>query len=217
MIVEPLQMIAAAAFGGGEFAAGFCDERIAAAEARLKLAIPDAVKDYYAVAGARDLKRVHYSLLPPEQLRVDGDHLVFCEENEGLEAFGISLEALAALADRPNPSVQVRQQGKPRWFCEAGNVSAFLLGMESWQVALSLPEKARCNMQNKELKGLLAFFEPVGGPKVRLGSQYFGMVDRKNAIVAAYMHTSDTLYVGSARANALDELKKKSQLDFESL
>jgi hypothetical protein len=43
------------------------------------------------------------------------------------------------------------------------------------------------------------------------------MVDRKNAIVAAYMHTSDTLYVGSARASALDELKKQSQLDFESL
>ena len=217
MIVEPLQMIAAAAFPGGEPISEFADERIAAAEARLKLPIPDAVKDFYAVAGARDLKRVHYSMLPPEKLRVDGDHLVFCEENEGLEDFGISLENLAALAERPNPSVQVRRQGEPRWFCEAGNVSAFLLGMEAWQIVLSLPQRARCNMQNKELKGLLAFFEPVGDPKVRLGSQYFGMVDRKNAIIAAYMHTSDTLYVGSAHATALDELKKKSQLDFGSL
>jgi hypothetical protein len=217
MIVEPLQMIAAAAFPDGEPIPVFEDERIAAAEARLKLAIPDAVKDYYAVAGARDLKRVYYSMLPPEKLRVDGEQLIFCEENEGLEDFGISLEALAALAERPNPSVHVRRQGELRWFAEAGNVSAFLLGMEAWQVVLSLPEKTRCNMQSNELKGLLAFFEPVGGPKVRLGSQYFGMVDRKNAIVAAYMHTSETLYVGSARANALDELKNKSQLNFEPL
>jgi hypothetical protein len=83
MIIKPLQRIAAAAFPGSEPISGFREEQIAS-EARLKLAIPDAVKDYYSVAGARDLKRMHYSMLPPEKLRLDGDHLIFCEENEGL-------------------------------------------------------------------------------------------------------------------------------------
>ena len=217
MITEELKMIDAAAFPGADLVSEFGIDRIAKAEERLKLALPDAVKDFYLISGVRGLKRVHYSMLPPEELRVDGEHLVFCRESEGQEDFGLKLSTLATLDIRPNPSVDVRQQGKDRWFCEAGAVSAFLLGMEAWQVVLSLPHKARCDMRNKELKGLLAFFEPVGGPKVRLGSQYFGLVDRKNGIVAAFMETSETLYVGSARTGALEELAKKSQMTFEAI
>jgi len=152
---------------------------------------------------------------PPEKLRVDGTHLIFCTENQGLEEFGIPLEELQAAEE--NPNVDVRPKNAVKWFGEAGSLSAFLLGMTAWQAVLSLPEKGRCPFPQKQLKKLLAFFEPVGGPDVRIGAHRFGLVDRTNGIVAAYLYNTESLYVGSSRDAALEALEKKSRLDFESL
>jgi hypothetical protein len=216
MIVEPLQMIVTTAFPDAKL--GLTNERIAEAEARLNLTLPQALKDLYTVVGAsRDVMQADYQMLAPEKLRVDGDHLIFCEENQGLEDFGIPLARLARLAESPNPSVDLRRLHETRWFCEAGKLSAFLLGMMAWQVALALPEKARCPYPENELKKLVAFFEPVGEPKVRLGAQFFGLVDRKHSIVAAYLHTSEMLYVGSPLEDVLDELEQKAGLELDSL
>jgi hypothetical protein len=216
MIVEPLEMIVTTAFPGAEL--GIANEQIAAAEARLHLVLPEPLKDFFAVAGgSRELMDADYRILPPEKLRVDGSHLIFCEENQGLEDFGIPLAEIARPTERPNPTVDVRSKGNPKWFCEAGNLSAFLLGMTAWQVVLALPEKARCPFPEDELKKLLAFFEPIGAPQVRLGGHRFGLVDRKNSIVATYFHTTEMLYVGSPREDVLDELEQKSGLDLESL
>ena len=52
---------------------------------------------------------------------------------------------------------------------------------------------------------------------MRLGGHRFGLVDRKHSIVAAYVHTTEMLYVGSPREDVLDELEQKSGLEFESL
>ena len=214
MIVEPLEMIVTTAFPGESLGIGH--EPIAAAQARLNLVLPEPLKDFYGVAGgSRDLLNADYRFLPPEKLRVDDDHLIFCGENQGLESFGLRLDSLQA--GRPNPPVDVRADGNPKWFGEAGKLSAFLLGMTAWQVVLALPEKARCPYPENDLKKLLPRFEPVGDPKVRLGGQYFGLVDRSHSIVAAYVHTSQMLYVGSPREDVLDELEQQLGLDLESL
>jgi hypothetical protein len=216
MIVEPLEMIVTTAFPGASL--GIAPAPIAAAETRLGLVLPEPLKDFFAVAGAsRDLLNADYRMLPPEKLRADASHLIFCEENQGLEDFGIPLAELAAPAERPNPTVDVRRKGESRWFGEAGKLSAFLLGMTAWQVALSLPEKARCPYPEGDLKKLLPDFEAVGAPKVRLGTSRFGLVDRNRAIVAAYVHTTEMLYVGSPREDALEELERKLGLHLESL
>jgi hypothetical protein len=214
MIVEPLEMIVTSAFPGQSL--GLTPEPIAAAEARLGFALPEPLRDLYSVAGgSRDLLNADYRFLPPEKLWVDDDHLIFCGENQGLESFGISLEPLHA--GRPNPPVQARSEKNPKWFGEAGKLSAFLLGMTAWNVVLALPEKARCPYPEDDLKKLLPRFEPVGEPKVRLGAQYFGLVDRSHSIIAAYVHTSQMLYVGSPREDALEELEQTLGLDLDSL
>ena len=140
MIVEPLKMIVTTAFPGA--ALGIANEQIAAAEARLHLVLPEPLKDFFAVVGgSRELMDADYRILPPEKLRVDGSHLIFCEENQGLEDFGIPLAEIATPAERPNPTVDVRAKGKPKWFGEAGKLSAFLLGMTAWQVVWRCPRK----------------------------------------------------------------------------
>jgi hypothetical protein len=218
MIVEELQMIVAAAFPDTQLPPGFTHEQIAAAEARLNVVLPEPLKDYFTVAGgSRDLMDVNYRMLPPEKLRIDGDHLIFCAEDQGLEDYGIPLDQLAKPAEFPNPSVRMRPQGRQMWGMEASATSAFLLGMGAWQAVLALDETARCKLPRKQLKQLLAFFEPVGDTDVRVGGPYWGLVDRKNAIVAAYVLSTEMLYVGSASDTALEELAEKSGLDFESL
>jgi hypothetical protein len=214
MIVEPLEMIVTTAYPGESL--GLAHEAIAAAEARLGFALPEPLKDFYSVAGgSRDLLNADYRFLPPDKLRVDDDHLIFCGENQGLEGFGIPLESLKA--GKPNPAVDVRRLNATRWTNEASALTAFLLGMTAWQVALALPEKARCPYPETDLKKLLPYFEPVGAPKVRLGGDRTALVDRGRSIVAAYVHITEMLYLGSPREDVLEELEQKLGLDFESL
>jgi len=214
MIVEPLEMIVTTGYPGESLGIG--PEPIAAAEARLGFALPEPLKDFYSVAGgSRDLLNADYRFLPPEKLRVDDDHLIFCGENQGLEGFGIPLEAVKA--GKPNPGVHVRQMHGSRWTSEASALTAFLLGMTAWQVALALPEKARCPYPEKELKKLLSDFEAVGAPKVRLGGHRTALVDRNRSVVAAYVHITEMLYLGSPREDVLEELEQKLGLDFDSL
>ena len=218
MIVEPLQMIVAAAFPNAKLPAGFTREQIAAAEARLGLVLPEVLKDFFTVAGgSRDLMGVNYRMLPPEKLRIDGEHLIFCAENQGLQDYGMPIEELRKGTEDPNPTVRLRRKGASRWTVEASELSAFLLGTTAWQAVLSLPEKARCEFPEDDLPKLLAFFEPVGEPDVRLGGDMFALVNRQRAVVAAYIHTSETLYVGSSDETVLEELEEKLQLDFDSL
>lgn len=216
MIVELLKLIFTTAFPGESL--GIAPVPISAAQARLSLALPEALKDFYNVACASlALQKADYRILPPQELRVDGDHLIFCEEREGQEVFGITLANITSLGDRPNPSVGIRRKGESKWFGEASRLSAFMLGMTAWQVAQLLPHKARVPYPDHELKKLLPYFEPVGEPKVRLGAQFFALVDHQRSIVAAYSNTSEMLYVGAPRANAISELERSLGLDFAAL
>ncbi len=218
MIVEPLQVIVQTAFPGAKLAPGFSSDEIAAAERRLTLTLPEALQDYFTVGGhSREMMDADAHILAPDKLRVESDHLIFCEENQGIASYGIPLAELRELAKAPNPSVAAKAVNQPKWFSESSSLSAFLLGLGAWQALLSEPEKARCELPQKQLKTLRAFFEPVGTPEVRLGGDRIGLVDRKNSIVAAYLYNSETLYVGSPLEDALDELEKRSGLELESL
>jgi hypothetical protein len=214
MIVEPLQRIVTTAFPGAQL--GMANGPVAAVESRLNLVLPEPLKDFFSVVGgSRDVLNADYRILPPEKLRLDADHLIFCEENQGLEDFAISLESLRAA--RPDPQVNIRPMHARSWTVEAPALSAFMLGMTAWQVLLALPEKARCPFPQDELNKLLALFEPVGTPQAPFAGPRFGLVDRRSSIVAAYEYTSGMLYVGSPLEDVLEEWEQKAGLDLESL
>ncbi len=132
MIVEPLEMIVTTAFPGKSL--GLAHEPIAAAEARLGVALPEPLKDFYTVAGAsRDLLNADYRMLPPEKLRADGDHLIFCEENQGLEDSRFRSRRSQGLPSGRTRPWTCGHKGNTKWFGESGKLSAFLLGMTAWQ------------------------------------------------------------------------------------
>ncbi|HEY8460805.1 MAG TPA: SMI1/KNR4 family protein [Blastocatellia bacterium] len=66
MIVEPLQAIAQTAFPNRTIEPGFSRDEIAEAEARLKIAFPEALKDYLAMCGKiREMMDRDYRLYSP--------------------------------------------------------------------------------------------------------------------------------------------------------
>ncbi|WP_394616754.1 hypothetical protein JNUCC0626_45210 [Lentzea sp. JNUCC 0626] len=65
-----------------------------AAEERLGVRLPDAVRDAYALFGKRpDLTSNQDWLLTPAELRLDHDVLVFRDENQSVASWGAALDA----------------------------------------------------------------------------------------------------------------------------
>ena len=69
MIVEPLRLIVETAFPGANRQTGLGKDQISAAESRLSVALPEALQDYYAVAGnSREMMEGNFRLLAPQIL-----------------------------------------------------------------------------------------------------------------------------------------------------
>ncbi|MGW7364996.1 SMI1/KNR4 family protein [Streptomyces sp. NPDC054841] len=93
--------------GALDDAAGYPEADLAAAEERLELRLPAALREAYALLGNRaDLTSNHDELRAPAELYVDesGEALVFRDENQGAARWGILLTDL----DRDDPAVVVR-------------------------------------------------------------------------------------------------------------
>ncbi|MFE1316843.1 SMI1/KNR4 family protein [Kitasatospora phosalacinea] len=74
---------------------GRTDAELDAAEARLGLRLPAALREAHLLLGNRpDLTSNHDTLLPPEELYVDRGHLVHRVENQGCAYWGVPLAAL---------------------------------------------------------------------------------------------------------------------------
>ncbi|OKJ06681.1 SMI1/KNR4 family protein [Kitasatospora sp. CB01950] len=74
---------------------GWSDVRLDAAEARLGLKLPAALREAYRLLGNRpDLTSNQDTLLPPEELYIDQDCLVYRVENQSCAYWGIPLTAL---------------------------------------------------------------------------------------------------------------------------
>jgi hypothetical protein len=85
-----------------------CDEReLAAAEVRLGVRLPDALREAYGLLGHRlDLTSHHDKLLASERLHLDdaGEAVVFRRENQGCASWGVLLADL----EQPDPPVYMR-------------------------------------------------------------------------------------------------------------
>jgi len=74
------------------------------AESRLVLRLPSALREWYLLAGKREeLNTIQDRLLPPSELEIVDDHLIFYIENQSVVLWGIPLGDL----ELPDPSVQL--------------------------------------------------------------------------------------------------------------
>ena len=217
MIVEPLQLIVATGFAGRSAEGEISTGQIDAAEKRLGLSLPEALKDYYLVAGGyRDLMDRDFHLLSPEKLRLEGDYLVFCEEHQGTAVWGIHRNNLLTL---PNPRVEGKASNAQKWFSESSKLSAFLLALGAWQALLSQEEKARCELPEKQLKKIDPLFDYIGERSLRLGGHRVGLIyrDASRPLIASYLFNSEMLYVGTPQEGLIEHIEELAGLDFEWL
>jgi hypothetical protein len=216
MIVEPLQLIVQTAFPGKTLGPGFSSADIAAAERRLKVTLPDALKDYLTVCGgSRDMMDASWRLFSPDQLRIDDGYLIFGTEDQGTMEYGIPVEELEMLDEEPHPTVLARAKNSQKWVSESGSISSYLLGVGSFQAVQSVGEQARFELPVKKLKDILKFLEPLGERAVQSGSHIVGFVDPRHFIVGTYLHNPETFWVGSSTDGALKEFAKRSGFELD--
>ncbi len=103
--------------------------KIAAAEKRLGIRLPDALRDYYLIAGReRVLNHIHNHLCAPEECEVLNGKLAFVEENQCVVVWGVA----AGLRPLSDPAIYQGSvlDGEPgRWFLECRKCSTFLVFM----------------------------------------------------------------------------------------
>ena len=93
------------------------------------IALPRALREYYEVAGREEhFNSAHNRIHAPCDWRVDGDRLVFMEENQGVVLWSASLNS----ADDPTVW-QAFNDDKLEWFEECERTSVFLAVMLHYQ------------------------------------------------------------------------------------
>lgn len=105
-------------------------EALEAAEDRLGVRLPEALRDYYRVAGNHTLGRAHNRLLSLSELAFEGDYLVFMEENQSVIFWAIPRSQLGAKSPevwRGENALQVT------WESDRIEVVDFLSVMFYWQ------------------------------------------------------------------------------------
>ncbi|MEU6019699.1 SMI1/KNR4 family protein [Streptomyces sp. NPDC047515] len=117
---------------------GWSSAEVAAAEQRLGLCLPTALREAYLLFGRRtDLTSNHDTLLTPEELYVADGALVYRVENQGCASWGIALEDLAQ--DDPGTVIRVdlADKSQERWEAWESSLSTACVAMVMSEVVLS--------------------------------------------------------------------------------
>jgi hypothetical protein len=106
---------------------GLGEEALGEAEARLRLALPRALREVYRVSGRRmDLHASRNRLLAPDELALEGEVLVFYEDPERQTLWGMRR---AELGQEDPPVLSCSNAAPLRWGPEADRLTSFLEGM----------------------------------------------------------------------------------------
>jgi hypothetical protein len=104
-------------------------QQIQKAERRLGVALPKALREYYALCGKHKINRTHNRLLGLEDLFVAQGRLVFMEENQNVVYWGVPCRSAS-----PDPPVfQAMDPEEGPWARETRCVSTFLAVLLCWQ------------------------------------------------------------------------------------
>ncbi len=109
---------------------GYPVARLTAAEVRLGVRLPRALRDYYTSIGRHRMNQVYNRLLTPEDLHTTEGRLVFMEENQQVVYWAVRASNRAG----PDPGVvQAMDPEEGPWQAEGTTCSTFLLAMLCWQ------------------------------------------------------------------------------------
>lgn len=139
--------------------------RLRAAEKRLGVVLPQALKDYYLVAGRETRFNCAFErLLPPDEWFIDDGKLVFMEENQIVVLWGVP----AATEDLNDPPVYIGGNNeKIDWGKEQNRCSVFLAVMLHYQAIsgwIHFGAEARVSKAlGKKLKSQWSFVGEVNG------------------------------------------------------
>lgn len=148
-------------------------ETLNATEGRLGVRVPEALRDYYLVAGREQrFAACLHRLLPPDRWSVDQKRLIFMEENQGVCVWGVSVRN----PDSADPPVsQGVEDERMIWQPEHRKCSTFLAVMLHLQaVSGGLPHRGEGELPGPpdgrldaagwrchgEVNGLLAYSRP---------------------------------------------------------
>ncbi|SEM05697.1 SMI1/KNR4 family protein [Streptacidiphilus jiangxiensis] len=117
---------------------GCTEAELTAAEERLGVPIPVALRDLYSLLGRRDdLTRNEHPLMAPGELRVVDGALVFRTENQGCCVWGVLVDDL----DQENPAAVVRadlaDKSQERWESWDAGLQASCLNLVMSEVLTS--------------------------------------------------------------------------------
>lgn len=91
---------------------GYDEATIQAAEARLGIRLPSLLSTFYRAWGKRrDLTEINHPLLPPAELVIRTDTLIFWVENQAVWYWGVPLQAL----EEPDPPIVRAASGPSGW------------------------------------------------------------------------------------------------------
>ncbi|WP_020475695.1 hypothetical protein [Zavarzinella formosa] len=116
--------------------AGVDERRLARAERRFGVVLPEALRGYYLTLGSlRELNDAHNRLLAPRDWFLDNGKLVFMVENQAVVYWGV--EAATSPDDDPPVFQGVNRLPKEiEWHPECDRCSEFLLVMLHWQAVM---------------------------------------------------------------------------------
>ncbi|HET8924424.1 MAG TPA: hypothetical protein VFN26_15680 [Candidatus Acidoferrum sp.] len=106
---------------------------VAAAERKLKLKIPIALREYYSIAGRLALNKEHNQLYSPGKLRMLEGKLVFMEENQCVVFWGMDKEALG---QDDSEVFQANNEIPIVWYSEELPFSDWIIKTWRWQAGL---------------------------------------------------------------------------------
>ncbi|MFI2607514.1 SMI1/KNR4 family protein [Kitasatospora sp. NPDC018619] len=156
---------------------GFTDAELDAAERRLGLRLPVALREAYRLFGRRaDLTSSHDVLLTPDELYVLDGALVYRAENQGCAHWGVRLEDLG-LADPPTvgrPDLADKSQERWEPWEERFSVAAAAMAMmekllEDHELTDALEPDGELPDSLEELPALGRDVRWYRGPEVLLG------------------------------------------------
>ncbi|MBG0831823.1 SMI1/KNR4 family protein [Planomonospora sp. ID67723] len=214
MIEELLQDVMATAYGEWTPENGCTGTEIAAAEDRLGIGLPDALRAYYAVAGLHaemmgaDGHQHTLRMSAPERLVVEGGWLIFCGENQWPAQWSTHPDD----DDRPDPRVHGRTGPGEKWFSESRSLSAFLINVACRQAVMSLPYQATCRLRKGQLETVESLLGYVGSREACRGGDWLSFLDRPTRTLASYSFITSTVRVGATAPDALASFQERSGL-----
>ncbi|MEU6227980.1 SMI1/KNR4 family protein [Streptomyces sp. NPDC047042] len=214
MIKESLRDLMSITFGAWTPNCGCDDDEITAAENRLGISLPEALRDYYAAAGRHpELMGTGghehtFRLSAPRHLSIEDGHLVFCGENQWPTRWSVRPDDVG----RPDPRVHGRAEPGKKWYSEARRLSAFLLHVAGRQAVRALPYQATCRLREDQLEAVEPLLDYLGSRAMHQGGHWLGFVDSSSRTVAHYSFNSSTLRIGAVAPDALESLRERSGL-----